>query len=370
MIGWSKTLLTSALFTIMLSVLLLNGGCSILRRSPAGTPTPTKTPVSANVLEPTPTYTPAVPSPTPTPERSYDHCPLTGVEMADQSLAMRRPLDIKIDNYPGSRPPSGIHRADVVFEHFAEGAITRFSAIFLCQDAEDVGPVRSARLIDVEHVVDMFDGVLVHYGAANRVLPMIREAGFPDMDGYFGASGFFNAAGRVSPFNKYCSTRDLWQEVEEKGWQDPADRPGFPFSESVESDVQVSQIGVLYARQTRARWDYDAERGLYLRFAEDQPHLEESTGEQLTAVNVAVVEATHTVTDIDEGYGSFSVRIDLLGEGPAKVFRDGVALEGTWVREGQMDMIRFLGEEGDSIPFRPGNIWIQVVPNMDIVERD
>jgi hypothetical protein len=370
MICWRKALLAGVLLMTMSLMLLVNGGCSILRRLPASTPTPTKTPVSASLPEPTPTFTPAVPSPTPTPERSYDHCPLTGLEMADPTLAMRRPLDIKIDNYPGSRPPSGIHRADVVFEHFAEGAITRLSAVFLCQDAEAVGPVRSARLIDVEHVVDMFDGVLVHYGAANRVLPMIRAAGFPDMDGYFGASGFFNAPGRVSPFNKYCGTPALWEAVEEHGWQRPAERPGFPFSESVESDVQASQIAVIYAPQNRARWDYDAERGLYLRYADDQPHIEESTGEQLTSANVAVVQATHTVTDIDEGYGSFSVRIDLLGEGPAMVFRSGTALEGRWVREGEMDMIRFLDEAGNPIPFTLGNVWIQVVPNMDVVESD
>jgi len=288
--------------------------------------------------------------------------------MADPTLAMRRPLDIKIDNYPSSRPPSGIHRADVVFEHFAEGAITRFSAVFLCQDAEEVGPVRSARLIDVEHIVDMLDGVLVHYGAANQVLPMIREAGFPDMDGYFGASGFSNAPGKVSPFNKYCDTQALWEAVEENGWQRPAERPGFIFSERVESDVQVSQITVLYARQNRARWDYDPGRNLYLRYADDQPHIEESTGEQLTAANVVVVQATHSETNIDEGYGSFSIRIDLLGEGPAIVFRDGVALEGSWVREGNMDMIGFLDEADNPIPFKAGNVWILVVPDMDIVE--
>jgi hypothetical protein len=367
MTPWRRGLLAGALLTTISLMLLVNCACSILRRSPVATPTPTKTPISANILEPTPSPTLAA---SPTPERSYDRCPLTGLEMSDPTLAMRRPLDIKIDNYPGSRPPSGIHRADVVFEHFAEGAITRFSAIFLCQDAEHVGPVRSTRLIDVEHLADMFDAVLVHYGAANRVLPMIRHAGFPDMDGYFGASGFFNAPGRVSPFNKYCGTPALWQAAEEKAWQRPADRPGFLFSGSVETDAQVSQIGILYAPQNRARWDYDAERGLYLRFADDQPHTEESSGEQLTAVNVIVLQARHTETDIDEGYGSFSIRIDLLGEGPVMVFRDGRALEGIWARAGGTDMIRFLDETGNPIPFKPGNIWIQVVPEMDIVETD
>jgi hypothetical protein len=366
MICWRKALLAGALLMTASLTLLASGGCSALRRSPVATPTPTKTPVSASAAEDTPTHTPIAPSPTP--ERSYDRCPLTGLEMADPALAMRRPLDIKVDNYPGSRPLSGLHRADVVFEHFAEGAITRFSAVFLCQDHERVGPVRSARLIDVEHVVDMFDAVLVHYGAANRVLPMIREAGFPDMDGYFGAGGFFSVPGRVSPFNKFCDTQSVWEAVAEEGWQKPAERPGFTFSDSVEARVQVGQIEVLYARQNRARWDYDAGRSAYLRYTEDKPHIDESTGEQLTATNVIVVQAKHIQTDIDEGYGSFSVRIDLLGEGPAIIFRDGTALEGLWVRESQTDMIRFLDGTGNTIPLRPGNVWIQVVPDVDIVE--
>lgn len=288
--------------------------------------------------------------------------------MADRTLAMRRPLDIKVDNYPGSRPPSGLHKADVVFEHFAEGAITRFSAIFLCQNAELVGPVRSARLIDVEHLADMFDAVLVHYGAANRVLPMIREADFPDMDGYFGAKGFTSVPGRVSPFNKYCDPTALWDEVEEQGWQRPADRPGFYFTDDVEWEDEALEIDVTYAPQTRARWSYDEDEGLYVRYAGNELHIEETTGEPLKAANVIVLEAEHVQTDIDEGYGSFSVRIELLGEGSAMVFRDGKLAEGTWVRGGQKEMIQILDEAGEPLPLKPGNVWVQVVPDLDIIE--
>src|SRR4030042_3586425 len=251
----------------IMSMVAAGSSCSVLKRGPTATPTPTKTPVAA-AAEPTATSTLVAPSPTP--ERSYEQCPLTGLQMAEPALGMRRPLDIKVDNYPGSRPPSGLDKADVVFEHFAEGAITRFSAIFLCQDAQLVGPVRSARLIDVEHLVDMFDAVLVHYGAANRVLPMIRAGGLPDMDGYFGAGGFFTASGRVSPFNKYCDTNALRTEVEEQGWERPADRPGFVFSESVEWDERASEIKVVYAPQSWARWQHDADLGLYRRYAGEE----------------------------------------------------------------------------------------------------
>jgi len=107
MISWRKALLAGALSITISLMLLVSGGCSILQRSPVGTPTPTKTPIPTNTPQPTPTYAQAALSATP--ERSYDHCPLTGLEMADPTFAMRRPLDIKIDNYPSSRPPSGIH---------------------------------------------------------------------------------------------------------------------------------------------------------------------------------------------------------------------------------------------------------------------
>jgi hypothetical protein len=361
----SRVLLLFALLLGGLMVLLV-GGCSVLQRSSTATPTPTKTPFVAAAEEPTPTSTVVVASPTA--ERSYDYCPLTGLKMSDPTLAMRRPLDIKVDNYLSSRPPSGLHKADVVFEHFAEGAITRFSAIFLCQGAEQVGPVRSARLIDVEHLVDMFDGVLVHYGAANRVLPMIEAAGFPDMDGYFGAKGFFNVSGRVSPFNKFCDTEVLWQAVEENGWQQPANRPGFIFSDSVGWEDQVSEIKVVYATQNWARWEYDDGDASYVRYAGDSLHVEETTGEPLTAANVVVLQAQHTTTDIDEGYGSFSVRIDLLGQGSALVFRDGLVAEGTWVRPSEEEMIAIVDGGGDPIPLKPGNVWVQVVPDVDIVE--
>ena len=349
----------------IMSMVAAGSSCSVLKRGPTATPTPTKTPVVA-AAEPTATSTLVAPSPTP--ERSYEQCPLTGLQMADPALGMRRPLDIKVDNYPGSRPPSGLDKADVVFEHFAEGAITRFSAIFLCQDAQLVGPVRSARLIDVEHLVDMFDAVLVHYGAANRVLPMIREAGLPDMDGYFGAKGFSNLPGRVSPFNKYCDTSALWAEVAEQGWQSPADRLGFTFADSVEWDEQATEIEVTYAPQSRARWVYDQAEGLYVRYAGDDLHMEETSGKPLTATNVIVLQARHVQTDIDEGYGSFSVRIELLGQGPAIVFRDGKMTEATWVRRDQKEMIQILDEDGNPIPLKPGNIWVQVVPKVDIVE--
>ena len=77
--------------------------------------------------------------------------PLTGLQVTDPAVLNRRPQVIKISNAPVLvRPQAGIGAADIVFEHYAEGGLTRFSAIFYSQAPNRVGSIRSARLIEIK----------------------------------------------------------------------------------------------------------------------------------------------------------------------------------------------------------------------------
>ncbi|MDW8102145.1 MAG: DUF3048 domain-containing protein [Anaerolineae bacterium] len=116
-----------------LALALFLTSCSFL--SPAPTPTPTKTPkpiptqtltvVKANLLN--------LETPTPTPTPITEFCPLTGEPVDNPEKINRRPLAVKIANSPEVRPQSGLSFADIVFEHLAEGGLTRFTAIFPLQ---------------------------------------------------------------------------------------------------------------------------------------------------------------------------------------------------------------------------------------------
>src|SRR3989344_7583982 len=75
-------------------------------------------------------------------------CPLNGALYSKQQREWwedHRPLGIMIENHEESRPQSGLSQADVIYEAVAEGGISRFLAVFYCNSAEIVGPVRSAR---------------------------------------------------------------------------------------------------------------------------------------------------------------------------------------------------------------------------------
>lgn len=70
--------------------------------------------------------------------------PLTGLPPSDPSLLERRPLAIKVANYPRYiRPQSGLTLADNVFEYYIEGGLTGFTAVMYGNDSEWVGPVGS-----------------------------------------------------------------------------------------------------------------------------------------------------------------------------------------------------------------------------------
>ena len=99
--------------------------------------------------------------------------PFTGLKASDPRVLDRMPAAVKISNSPIVRPQSGLSRADVVVEHLAEGGITRFTAIYHSQEAERIGSVRSARLIDLELPV-LFDAFLVYSGASGEVSRLLE----------------------------------------------------------------------------------------------------------------------------------------------------------------------------------------------------
>jgi hypothetical protein len=115
-------------------------------------------------------------------------------------------MAVKIDNYPAGRPQSGLDQADIVFEEPVEGGITRFAAVFQCQDVALIGPVRSARNIDIGILGQLGNPLLAHVGGINPVLANINASPLVNVD--IGASNslMIHPPNHVSPDADYTST--------------------------------------------------------------------------------------------------------------------------------------------------------------------
>src|SRR5512133_2675023 len=166
---------TTAVFTIILLLGLLLAACQpaapteipgleLTLQGAADAPrtaAPTATPLPTATNTPEPTFTPT-PSriqygPTAFPENVN---PLTGLVVSDPAILNRRPVMVKVANFPRyGRPHSGLSFADIVFDYYTGEGANRFVALFYGQDATKAGSVRSGRLID-RWLVGMYKAIL------------------------------------------------------------------------------------------------------------------------------------------------------------------------------------------------------------------
>jgi hypothetical protein len=247
-----------------------------------------------------------------------DVCPLTGLKV-DQAKLERRPLAVKISNAPAVvRPQAGLSFADVVFEHYAEGNLTRFTAVFLSRDCTKIGSIRSARLIDLE-IPAMFKSMFAYSGASIGVKEEIRNSDFfervvtPDF-GHYSAFKRVPAPGKAFEHTLFSDTATLWKVADERGLNGRQDLSGWAFSdEPPAGGTPATQLQIVYSsKYADAEYSYDASADGYRRAVLGVPHCDEITSRQLVAKNVIVLYAPHVESAIleDTHYGGhYSIQI-------------------------------------------------------------
>ncbi|MCI0398221.1 MAG: DUF3048 domain-containing protein [Chloroflexi bacterium] len=358
---------------------------AITQTTPVATSTlaPTSTLAAPGpTLTPIPTTTPpATPTATGTPEAVVlltaadfgdDRNPLTGELVADPTLLQRRPIAVKISNSPAQyvRPQAGLSQADLVFEHATEGAITRFTAVIYSQTPPDMGPIRSARLIDVE-IPAMYDAALAFSGSSIGVSQRLFGSDFRSRILRSNEPGYYRT-GEDKPYEHtlHGNPELWWEALDDKGENRP---PAFTSTMAFASETPAggepaSEVNIRYRDFTSVDWRYDPDTGRYWRWVDGEPHVDANNDQQISAANVVVVFALHQLNmsiceyQVGNTCQAFSAEIQIWEEGDALIFRDGLALEATWKRENRSDMLTFWNDEGNPVPLQIGNTWFQVVP--------
>lgn len=373
-----STRLRPALFLCVLALLSACGsgsGAAPTRtlRPRTATPTPEATftprpPVTRSAAGSTTATRPATAAPTAPPTVAANIWPLTGLPADNPEQLKRVPLAVKVSNIPEARPQSGLQAADIVFEHLAEGGITRFTAIFQSHDASDIGPLRSARLIDLE-IPAMYQCPFFYSGASGPVLELIRNSDLADraLCECFGDPGFrrLQGTGKAFEHTLYTGTSALWGIADQRGWTAVRDSRGMRFDAAVPSGGRwTTEVFVPYNDYySDVTWSYSEARGGYLHSITGEPHVDALTGEQIAASNVVVVYVNHVETlIIEDELGAHSIEIQLWGSGNATVYRDGQAWDVSWRRPSRPDPITLVGRNGHTFPLKPGNTWYDLVP--------
>ncbi|HLG70952.1 MAG TPA: DUF3048 domain-containing protein [Chloroflexota bacterium] len=332
--------------------------------SKARPPEPPTPPAEATVA-PAPTLAP-VPTETPDPVL---RSPLTGLPVDGPDEITRRPLVVKIGNSEAERPQAGLAQADVVYESVTEGGITRYAAVFQSQEASNVGPVRSARLSDLQ-IAPEFNAVLAHVGASSPIMTMLHNGTVSDLDQFFFQQYYHRTADRVPPYNVYTSTDKLRAGAQAQGFGvSTAKLAPYAFESGTPPRGNAGEVDFDFAKQTHAAYVYDAGQHAYHQVEYGQPTADAGTGKPVQIANLVLQFTPVQTTDIvEDRNGTHSLEYDLVGSGKAMVFHDGQELDGTWERDATSDRTAFLDASGKPIPFARGSVWIAIVdPGTDVL---
>ena len=322
-------------------------------RTPEPTRTPTRTPTAAG---PTPTATVVIP------ERPEGENPLTGLIVSDPSKLKRRPIAVRVGNDPVARPQAGLMSADVVYEEIVEWWVTRLTAIYLSEDPQVVAPIRSARLINAQLTMQ-YQAALASSGGSDGVRWELSQLPIVNLDEYFYPQPYFYRKGEGWQTRLAVDVSAARELMAKKNMEAAVVLRGFIFSDTPVGGQKAETIFIPYPRRTsQTLWRYDPSSGRYLRWVSGEPLFDSTTQKQISAANVIVYYAPHEPTDIvEDSRGATSIRIIVNGEGRVQVFRDGVVMEGLWRTDGTQTP-EFVFPNGEPIPLKRGNSWIEVVP--------
>lgn len=334
------------------------------------TPNPILSLTSPIVVPETPRHTPIpvtatfTPTPAPTlPPRPENENPLTGLLVDDPALLQRRPVHVRVGNDPGARPQVGLNEADLVYEEVVEWWVTRFTAVYLGRAPEMVAPIRSARLINTQ-LTQQFDAALINSGGSDGVRWELSQLPIVNLDEYFWPQPYFYRENQGWQTRLAVNLVDAHQLMEREGMSAVVPLRGFVFSDEPMGGNPVQTISIPYPKRTSlTEWRYDPDSGRYLRWVSAEPLVDFASSQHISAANVIIYYADHLPTEIvEDSNGATSIRIIVNGEGRARICRDGVIIEGLWRTNGTQTP-EFVFPNGQPIPLKRGNSWIEVVPD-------
>ncbi|MCL4353085.1 DUF3048 domain-containing protein [Patescibacteria group bacterium] len=327
-----------------------------------------------------------------------EQCPLNGVFYSkDQAnwWAAHRPLGVMIENQSEARPQSGLSFADVIYEAVAEGGITRFLAVFYCQDAGIIGPIRSARTYFLDFISEYGSHPLyTHVGGANApgpadALSQITEygwTGYNDLNQFsIGFPTFWRDYTRqghtvATEHTMYSTTTKLWDFAAKSRGLTNVDKNGSSWDSnfveySFKNDDPLAERGNIqkihiefwpHYEHYAVDWIYDRALNIYKREDGGVPQIDRDTNQQLSAKNIVVLfmKESHA----NDGYmNNEHLLYNTKGMGDALVFRDGKKITADWKKAGRTARTLLFDTNGSPVKFDRGKIWFEILPTYGIV---
>lgn len=267
-------------------------------------------------------------------------------------------LAVKIDDTAAAHPQVGLEDADIVYIEQVEGGLTRLAAIYSSKIPPVVGPVRSARISDLE-ILEQFGRVAFAYsGAQRKLLPVIAEANVENLGAQRQSPKIYTTDPmRRSPTAMMLQAQQLMANVAEDKLPIALSKSiGWSFGDKPETGTAISSVKVSWpASSYIANWSESESRWL-LEF-KGAPNFS-AAGVHLGPTTFVIQLVSITDSIYRDKVGGVTPFSQTIGTGRGFILRDGLSIAATWNRPSGETGTTWKTLVGEEIFFAPGQIWI------------
>ena len=288
---------------------------------------------------------------------------VTEVEVTYNSISGRVGIDgpilaVKIDDTRLARPQIGVDDADLVYIEQVEGGLTRLAVIFSSVIPQNIGPVRSARISDIDILSQYGKVVFAYSGAQRAMLTVIANSNLWDYGAQRQSPTIYTRDdARPGPYDMVLRG-DLLMEKVKKDQREVAvsKSAGWSFGEAPIGGVAIDSALVQWpASNYEATWSKTEKRWLLSNGG--VPNLA-ANGKQLCATTFVIqnVEMSDSIyRSADGGYTPLS---ETVGSGSGYILRDGRSFKANWSRPSAEAGTTWTLADGTEIKFAAGSIWV------------
>ncbi|HZZ99505.1 MAG TPA: DUF3048 domain-containing protein [Candidatus Paceibacterota bacterium] len=278
--------------------------------------------------------------------------------------AGRRPVAVMLESDTEARPLSGIGQADAVVEMpVTPNGITRFMAIYQCQDPKEIGAIRSARE-DFIPLAAGFKTIYAHWGGEHGALDELNSHIMDNINALeFDGTVFYRKTNIAPPHNGFTNLDRLFKQAKSfgygltdvfAGYSHSSDRPERNLSNIANS------INIPYPSPENVTWTYVSKDNDYVRTRGGTAEIDKNTGQQVSASVVAVLDTTSHILHSGDQY----IVVNTTGQGALHLYQNGIVIQGTWKKDpNSLNSKLFLYDgSGKEIKLVPGSIWFEWNP--------
>ena len=268
-------------------------------------------------------------------------------------------LVVKIDDTNAAHPQIGVESADVVYVEQVEGGLTRLAAIYTSKLPPLIGPIRSARISDIELLAQFGRVGFAYSGAQSKMRPVIAAANLENLSAERNPPSIYGKdPNRPGPVDMILKPDLLLERANSnpKIRIETATASVFPFGDAPKGETNTAIAKVKWpSAKYELRWDSTNEK--WLIYFNEKPNMA-ANGEHLYADTAIIQIVSITPSIYGDKFGEITPFSKTTGSGKAVMLRDGFSYQINWQRNLETDVTTWISEDGGVANFKPGRTWI------------